>query len=943
MKTTRFITFYSFKGGVGRSLALANAAYALAAAGNKVVIIDMDIEAPGQHMTDLFRPRISNRGALQGWPGHGLLEMFEEWMNWPAQSKEELSNEYRLKIGQYLRRCRDEVTDTLIQKGVTGGELWLIPAGNEADPAYISRVSRFDWERFYEQNGEAFLKWLRHSLRFEGFDYVLIDARTGLSKEFYVATLDLADTVVLLTGFNWQNIEGTHRAVDLLRSAPVRDRYGEKRILLIGSPMPSLPPDITQRRLFEIREQWPEFVDFNVTIPYEAELALEERIRIWERQARGWKSGDYARSIDEFMKILLEDDDPIEKVLQKNVIKPQNPFALLRRDYIEAEDVVRYFVDPGEVILKEMALFTPLIITGARGTGKTMLASKFSVDVWLAERQMKNQPINAAELPQIGLYFRIDADFLHSFNHNNQSGLRKTFNALFSLYFDIVVIRKALDALEKLGGINTWCDEKRLYSDLCDQFGEGQNCIFQYRDFGDFLEAKLTKIRLYLNNPDKIDTPILLPPNVLMKRLMEHLERDGRFRGHYFAILIDEYENYADYQQEIINTRLKQSRRDEGITYRLFARSGGLRTRKTLAPDQNIEAIHDYRLHSLDEGLEFDIFFKYAIEVANRHLSEQPWFAENGYTNIENLIEDLSADDEARLILKDRRVLENWIEKKHVNSAKVMLAWFDSEEKPLRRAVATVLLNQGKSAQKIVEEFRNNTGKAQDWYHNYHRGALYWLCRLCRQPKKYAGLNQIVGLAGNNIRIFLDFCQAIVAEWLSQEKYELPIPWAIQDAAIHRQALTLRENLYSADRSPQEVNNLLERFGRLCELAHKSPKQSEPEINHFSINVGDMNETERKQIELWLNHAWYEGVLRKLPGNKQKALHDLRAEDWQLAPWFGPLFSLSTRHIKKIELSSEELRILFTGSDDDWRNLFKSHKDHLEGKSSKWKQEELSL
>ena len=40
-------TFYSFKGGVGRSMALMNVAYTLAGWGRHVLVVDMDLEAPG--------------------------------------------------------------------------------------------------------------------------------------------------------------------------------------------------------------------------------------------------------------------------------------------------------------------------------------------------------------------------------------------------------------------------------------------------------------------------------------------------------------------------------------------------------------------------------------------------------------------------------------------------------------------------------------------------------------------------------------------------------------------------------------------------------------------------------------------------------------------------------------------------------------------------------
>ena len=42
-----FVTFYSYKGGVGRTLALANVALLLTRYGRKVLVVDADLEAPG--------------------------------------------------------------------------------------------------------------------------------------------------------------------------------------------------------------------------------------------------------------------------------------------------------------------------------------------------------------------------------------------------------------------------------------------------------------------------------------------------------------------------------------------------------------------------------------------------------------------------------------------------------------------------------------------------------------------------------------------------------------------------------------------------------------------------------------------------------------------------------------------------------------------------------
>lgn len=50
-------TFYSYKGGVGRSFTLANVAVLLARWGNRVLCLDWDLEAPG--LSDYFREKLT--------------------------------------------------------------------------------------------------------------------------------------------------------------------------------------------------------------------------------------------------------------------------------------------------------------------------------------------------------------------------------------------------------------------------------------------------------------------------------------------------------------------------------------------------------------------------------------------------------------------------------------------------------------------------------------------------------------------------------------------------------------------------------------------------------------------------------------------------------------------------------------------------------------------
>ncbi|HEX2209438.1 MAG TPA: P-loop NTPase, partial [Longimicrobium sp.] len=54
----RIITFYSYKGGTGRSMVLANTAWILASQGKSVLVIDWDLEAPGLHR--YFQPFLTD-------------------------------------------------------------------------------------------------------------------------------------------------------------------------------------------------------------------------------------------------------------------------------------------------------------------------------------------------------------------------------------------------------------------------------------------------------------------------------------------------------------------------------------------------------------------------------------------------------------------------------------------------------------------------------------------------------------------------------------------------------------------------------------------------------------------------------------------------------------------------------------------------------------------
>lgn len=224
-------TFYSYKGGVGRTMALTNVAAVLSERGRRVLIVDFDLEAPGIPSYEPFE-------AARGKPGlvdyiHRYLETNEA----PAAT-------------EYITRC-DIAEDRPV---------WIMPAGDNTSASYAQLFSTIDWHYLYEERqGYLLFEDLKNQwAQFEGagFDYVLVDSRTGNTDTSGICTRQLPGLVVILFAPTRQNICGLRPIVDLIRSEP--DRGGHViDIIFCPSNLPdSFDEDgILGRALVTAREQ----------------------------------------------------------------------------------------------------------------------------------------------------------------------------------------------------------------------------------------------------------------------------------------------------------------------------------------------------------------------------------------------------------------------------------------------------------------------------------------------------------------------------------------------------------------------------------------------------------------------------------------------------------------------------------------------------------------
>ncbi len=293
-----FITFYSFKGGVGRSMAVINVAGILAARGFRVLVIDMDLEAPG--ISYLANEATQDQERAQP----GFVDLLLGAVEHDADA-----DLFKLPPEQTLDRyaAAYPIPDNFLK--APGGSLHIMPAGR-LDAEYPGRLDRLDLPSLYrEGSGLALIKIFKDVVQqSRRFDYVFIDSRTGFSDESGICTRDLADYLMVVSGLNRQNVEGTTQFLAALAAAsPER-----KPLAMILSPVPN-----GEDALVDLREQaaqrafraaWGSDVQTDLHIPYHPQLALTEEPHIF-RRGKGYLFDAYCQIERHLLSMLGETAD----------------------------------------------------------------------------------------------------------------------------------------------------------------------------------------------------------------------------------------------------------------------------------------------------------------------------------------------------------------------------------------------------------------------------------------------------------------------------------------------------------------------------------------------------------------------------------------------------------------------------------------------------------
>lgn len=207
-------TFYSFKGGVGRSMALANVAALLSKAGKRVLVVDWDLEAPG-------------------------LEKYF------LDENPSLAAERRKKPGvvDFVKAFADGSPigwrDCILKAEPFrhGTPVDIISAGRDSGE-YVKTLQSLDWSELYGSLGfGAYLEDVREEWVNE-YEFVFVDSRTGYSDIGGICTIHLPDVLLLFFTANTQSLRGVIDVAE--RSQAQRGSLPYDRMpRLVSIPVPS--------------------------------------------------------------------------------------------------------------------------------------------------------------------------------------------------------------------------------------------------------------------------------------------------------------------------------------------------------------------------------------------------------------------------------------------------------------------------------------------------------------------------------------------------------------------------------------------------------------------------------------------------------------------------------------------------------------------------------
>lgn len=545
----------------------------------------------------------------------------------------------------------------------------------------------------------------------------------------------------------------------------------------------------------------------------------------------------------------------------------------------------------------------PCVLEGGRGTGKTTVLKGLSYKGQFALSEKDPEAIANWEF--IGLYYRVDTNRVTAFKGPELTEAK--WIRLFAHYFNVIICGLVLEFLEWYRQL--YPDAPKLSDSDCMNIATSlhlSNCSSS-RDLSAELAAKKTSFEAYINNVGDSGSCPLSMQGAPIDAITSAVMQLPQFKGKQFYILIDEYENLEDYQQQIVNTLIKHTK-DE-YTFKIGVRELGWRQRTTLNINEKLNSPADYVPIPIVYKLEGDKFKSFAENVCNMRISRLQLPERQSIRDVKKVLASLTEDEEAKLLGINEIVGKSIDEMSHGLSP-VDSAWL-YELTPLQVYFLRFWAD-GKDIDIVdaLEDWRLNQKEWQDRYQNYKHALLYTIRKKKRGIHKYyAGWDVFIKMAGGNIRYLLELVdQSFLKHLQDDESLKRTITPESQTLTAQNVGKKNLSELEGLSIHGAQLTKLLLGLGRIFQVMAAEAMGHTPEVNQFHIKVsGDLTTENKKAIDQILVAAVMHLAFIRSPGNKLGDLGDTKDYDYMVHPIFSAFFEYSYRRKRKLILEERDI------------------------------------
>lgn len=541
----------------------------------------------------------------------------------------------------------------------------------------------------------------------------------------------------------------------------------------------------------------------------------------------------------------------------------------------------------------------PFVLEGGRGTGKTTVLRGLSYQGQYALH--KNDIISFDKNDFIGIYHRVNTNHVRAFIDGGLS--EDNWKRVFSHYFNLIVSREILIFLKWHAKLNN--SDEYLSGQICEIIAKSlciNNLCDSQTQLLDFLEMELVVFQSKINNLNSENLPSLSMAGDPIKLITENIIKLTQFHSKTFYLILDEYENFEDYQQQVINTLIKHN--TDFYTFKIGVRELGWRIKHTLNPNELLHDPADYVLFPVEQKLEEGHFSEFAKKVCEQRIHQL--FPEQNATDlfmIEEALGTLSIEDEALML-----EVENTEHFKVFNDAAKGINELSHLSSLYKFFIAYWGYHHKMSIDDTIKNYLDNSSAWNTRYDNYKYEMLFKI-RTGRGKrgiqKYYSGWATYVKLSQGNIRYLMELVYRVYEKHLQDDKeLNTKVDVKLQTLAAQDVGLKNLMELEGLWKNGAKLTKLLLGFGRIFQVLSKEEGNSAPEQNQFSIENSESISDDCQEI---LTAAIMNLAIVRSPGNKLSDNTQTRDYLYTIHPIYSAYFCFSYRKKRKILVKSEDI------------------------------------